>query len=140
MKIENFGHKVKGKYTPLTTSTGIEEIKKISILESRKPNYPYLFFESTSNIYVGLTIARQSSDLILLIAKKYINQLRKENKEVNIYLIQYMLPNDYSSNKLIVLSRLEPDTNIEKLKEFLSKIQEEFLLKLNQIAESFGAK
>jgi hypothetical protein len=140
MKNQTFGEKVKGKYTPLVTKAGIEQIKKISLLESTKRYYPYLFFETEKNIYVGITLARQSSDLLVLIAKKYITQLRKENHDFSMNLIQYTLPNDYSSNKLILISKLEPNSDIITLKELLTKIQEGFSQRLNQLAESVGDK
>jgi hypothetical protein len=134
-----FGEKVKGKYTPLMTSQGIEEIRIISLLESTKPHLPYLFIETEKNYYIGLTLARNTSDLLVLIAKNELRKIKSKEVSTPFYLIQYMLPADFSSNKLIVLAPLSESVDVHQLKTHLQTLQHVFLMKLNQLADSINS-
>ena len=72
-------------------------------------NYPYVCFETKKFTFLGLVIARQSSDLLTHIAKKTILELKKSgNMEECAFLVQnsvkllhYKLPMENHQVQLI---------------------------------------
>lgn len=131
---------VKGKYISLTTMGYIEEIKKICTFKSPKNNFPFLFFQSKVNFYLGITLARQSSDLLVLIAKKLLNKVPFTDppSESNYYLIQYMLPQDFASLKLILLRKFNSPispSSLDSVKNQMIEFQAHFVQSLKKIVD-----
>lgn len=130
--------KLKGKYPPISKkkeNTQITfNIKAIYSLDSERGNRIYLFKLQNPNktpqfrYFLSIVLASQSSDLIVLIAKKL-------TEKSQIFLIQYPLRPKQSRLSLLCLKEI---VNKEELDEFQLKLKDIYNLlqtKLHKIAE-----
>jgi hypothetical protein len=134
--LKQFGSllKIKGKYTPLSTPQSIEQVDAIWIIESKKKFLPYIFIETNQTKYLGIALARNSSDLLNAIAKKLIlNQKAKTKLTESSFLIQYMFPNDFSSVKLFALTEWKDINQATFLFSWYEEIQTLFLQKISHL-------
>lgn len=129
---------IKGKCTPLATPTGVEKIKHVFSFESPQKLLPFYLFETKVHSYIGITLARQSSDFLVLLAKKTIAQYKSSHNATTgkFFVMQYQLPKDYASVKLIVLSVEDAHTEILSITHALADIQSLFHTKLTRLVDS----
>jgi len=124
--------KIKGKYLPIQTHTGIESIEQIFTFDSQRKNYPFIFMVTKTHYYLGITLARQSSDFLVNLAKKMIS----DYKITKINLMQYMLPKDISSLKLILFREIGQAIELNDIIKDFSEIQTRFIAKQQKIIDS----
>ncbi len=127
--------KVKGKFIPLLTTTGILPILRIYTLNSSNPLLPHVVFETKSIWYFGCVLARHSSDLLVHIARNLW-----KTQEVSIVckgfqIIQYQFPREEFSIKLIILTQWEDPVQLDPLKTWFSSFQQRFLHRLTEISQ-----
>jgi hypothetical protein len=123
--------KIKGKCLPIQTHTGVEPIQQIFTFDSSRKNFPYIFIVTKTHYYLGITLARQSSDFLVNLAKKIIS----EKKITKINLMQYMLPKDISSLKLIIFRELIQEVDFNSTQKELTDIQTQFTEKQQKIID-----
>ena len=108
---------VKGKFPPLQIDKKIEVIEQIITFQSKKRYYPYVFFQGKSLDFLGIVLARNSSDLLTMIVRKLLISMNFNG----IKLIQYYFPKEANSVKLIVLFKWE---NIDNFKNTIADLDE----------------
>lgn len=124
---------IKGKYAPIQDQDGIQEVECIWVLAAVKQNLPVLFIKIQKKYFIGVTLARQSSDLLGMIGKKVIKNHWKS--KIPKYLIQYRLPKDLNSLKLILYCEWAEFEEYEKIISQLVDIQEYFQKSIEKIAD-----
>ena len=120
---------VQGKLSPLQIDKKIEVIEQIITFQSKKKYYPYILFHGKTLDFLCITLARHSSDLLSMIARKLISSMNLHG----LNLIQYHFPKEMNSIKLIVLFRWE---NVEDFKKILSNL-DEIQIKFNETLNNF---
>ena len=131
---QNNVSEIKGKLAPLLEQHGIQEVESIWILSAVKQNLPVIFIKKQNKYYMGITLARQSSDLLVAIGKKIIKNNWKN--DVPKYMVQYRFPKDLNSLKLVLYCEWAEIDQYKEILESLIRIQEKFLDCLEKIAES----
>ena len=134
--------KLHGKFYAIQYGSEIVKIRKIHIFPSKKMNYPYLCFETKKFTFLGLVIARQSSDLLTHIAKKTILELKKSlNAEVcaffelnSVKLIHYKLPLENHQVQLIVFFNWSKEEDTTDILRNLKTIQVKYTEKISSLA------
>jgi len=121
---------VKGKLSPLQIDKKIEVIEQIITFQSKKRYYPYVFFLGKSLDFLGIVLARHSSDLLNMIARKLIISMKLHG----INLIQYHFPKEANSMKLITLFNWENVDDFKKILGTLDEIQIKFDNNLKKFA------
>ena len=133
VKTQESSKSVKGKLIPLQINKKIEVIEQIITFQSKKRYYPYIFFQGKSLDFLGIVLARHSSDLLTMIARKLLISMSFNE----LKLTQYYFPKESNNIKLITLFKWK---NIDKIKKILSdldQIQRKFdetLKKLTKLA------
>jgi len=117
VKTQELSKNVKGKLIPLQINKKIEVIEQVITFQSKKRHYPYIFFQGKSLDFLGIALARHSSDLLNMIARNLIIPMKFHG----INLIQYYFPKELNSIKLIALFKWE---NIDDFKKILSNLDE----------------
>jgi len=123
--------KIKGKCLPIQTHGGVEVIQQIFTFDSKRKNFPYIFIVTKTHYFLGITLARQSSDFLVNLAKNIIS----EQKITKINLMQYMFPKEYTSLKLILFRELTQEAEFGGIQNELSQIQTEFIDKQQKIID-----
>ncbi len=113
---------VPGKLIPLQIDKKVEVIEQIITFQSKKRYYPYIFFQGKSLNFLGIVLARNSSDLLTMIVRKLLISMNFNG----IKLIQYYFPKEANSIKLIVLIKWEINDNFKKIISDLDEIQIKF--------------
>ncbi len=113
---------VPGKLIPLQIDKKVEVIEQIITFQSKKRYYPYIFFQGKSLNFLGIVLARNSSDLLTMIVRKLLISMNFNG----IKLIQYYFPKEANSIKLIVLFKWEINDNFKKIISDLDEIQIKF--------------
>ncbi|MHA1720462.1 MAG: hypothetical protein ACTSWX_00580 [Promethearchaeota archaeon] len=121
---------LKGNFSPLQSNKKIEEIKQIITFQSKRKNFPNVFFYGKHKNYLGTIIARHSSDLLTMIANKMLALMKFRG----IYLIQYQLSKRMNGIQLISLFKWENIDDFEEILENLEKIQSKFVKLIKKIA------
>ena len=129
------GKKQKGKFRPLSTKTQVIQIKKVYTFQSLKPNYPFILFLGKEFQLLGITLSRQSSDLLSRLAKDIITLKKHELSIKSLNLIQYKLPGNLSNFNLILTIKWEKMNDFEKLTSILQSLQTHFLQKLENLSQ-----
>ena len=129
----------KGKFSALYTSTGIESVDKCASFDSLLKHHPLFYFQTKNHKFLGISLARQSSDLQVIIAKHVLKELMEKNEEISAIIgktamMQYRIPKDQTSLKLISLLEWTDVSEFIPLTQILQVIQSEFRQKLKQIA------
>ena len=117
VKTQESSKNVQGKLIPLQIDKNIEVIEQIITFQSKKRYYPYIFFRGNSLDFLGIVLARHSSDLLNMIARKLIIPMNFHG----INLIQYYFPKEVNSIKLISLFKWK---NIDDFKKILGNLDE----------------
>ena len=125
--------RVKGKFSPFSTSAGIESIKEVAIFASNRKNYPFYLFETSNSIFLGIMLARQSSDLLVLIADRVMKEMKLPFSGVK--LVQYAFPKENTGAKLLALVSVSEPRKTEPILEGLQKLQAQYIDKLNHLAD-----
>ena len=120
---------VQGKLSPLQIDKKIEVIEQIITFQSKKKYYPYILFHGKTLDFLCITLARHSSDLLNMIARKLLISMNYHG----LNLIQYHFPKEPNSIKLIALFRWE---NVEDFKKILSNL-DEIQIKFNETLNNF---
>ena len=113
---------VQGKLSPLQIDKKIEVIEQIITFQGKKKFYPYILFHGKTLDFLCITLARHSSDLLNMIARKLLISMNCQG----MYLIQYHFPKEMNSIKLIALFKWENIDNFEKIIADLDEIQIKF--------------
>ncbi len=113
---------VPGKLFPLQIDKKIEVIEQIITFQSKKKYYPYIFFRGKSLNFLGIVLARHSSDLLNMIARRLLISMKFSGLD----LIQYHFPKELNSIKLIALFKWEGIDNFNKIVCNLEQIQINF--------------
>ena len=113
---------VPGKLSPLQIDKKIEVIEQIITFQSKKKYYPHIFFRGKSLNFLGIVLARHSSDLLNMIARKLLISMNFRG----LNLIQYHFPKEMNSIKLIALFNWENIDNFNKILGNLEQIQKNF--------------
>ncbi len=113
---------VPGKLSPLQIDKKIEVIEQIITFQSKKKYYPYIFFQGKSLNFLGIVLARHSSDLLNMIARKLLISMKFRG----LNLIQYHFPKELNNIKLIALFKWENIDNFYKTIGDLDEIQINF--------------
>ena len=122
VKTQESSKNVQGKLIPLQIDKKIEVIEQIITFQSKKKYYPYIFFQGKSLNFLGIVLARQSSDLLTMIARKLLISMNFNG----IKLIQYYFPKETNSMKLISVFPWENIDNNKKILADLDQIQRKF--------------
>jgi len=122
VKKQESSKNVPGKLIPIQIDKKIEVIEKIITFQSKKRYYPYIFFQGKSLDFLGIVLARNSSDLLTMIVRKLLISMNFNG----IKLIQYYFPKEANSVKLIVLFKWENIDNFKKRLTELEQIQTKF--------------
>ncbi|QEE15727.1 hypothetical protein DSAG12_01554 [Promethearchaeum syntrophicum] len=122
VKTQESSKSVQGKLIPLQIDKKIEAIEQIIIFQSKKKYYPYIFFQGKSLNLLGILLTRQSSDLLIMIARKMLVSMNFNG----IKLTQYYFPKEANSIKLIVLYKWEIFDEFTKILTDLDEIQRKF--------------
>ena len=117
VKTQESSKNVQGKLISLQIDKNIEVIEHVITFQSKKRYYPYIFFRGKSLVFLGIVLARHSSDLLNMIARKLIIPMNFHG----INLIQYYFPKELNSIKLIALFKWE---NIDAFKKILNNLDE----------------
>ena len=120
---------VQGKLSPLQIDKKIEVIEQIITFQSKKKYYPYILFHGKTLDFLCITLARHSSDLLKMIARKLLISMNFHG----LNLIQYHFPKEVNSIKLIALFRWE---NIDDFKKILADL-DEIQIKFNETLNNF---
>jgi hypothetical protein len=140
---------IKGKFSPIQFQKEIMEIHKIYTFPSEKGTLPFIIFDLNKQVYIGITLARCSSDLLVALAKKTIGFVKSKQEQKNsifeISLMQYMFPKDFSSNRLIAFSILAVDNIIQKEEfqkkiQFLQELQKNLVVRIDHLVSLVGDK
>ncbi len=132
------GENVRGKCTPLFIESSIQEIKKLYTFSSLKKTLPFVFFQMKEFVFLGIVIARQSSDLEAILASKLIRKMGKKHRDFdssNFKIIQYRFPEDLNSLKLIVIRDWVDIEDFESITTNLQDIQSNMRRKMHQIMD-----
>jgi hypothetical protein len=132
-KVQNNFRVLKGKYTPIQVRAKLIQPEKIITFDSRRALLPFVCFHGTAENLFGTVIARQSSDILVKIAKKLIILEKSEN--FNLNLMQYRFPKETASLKLIIFCSWDDHNNFEQIKEKLQAFQKEFLHKVQKLVD-----
>jgi len=124
--------KIKGKCLPIQTHSGVEAIQQIFTFDSKRKNFPFIFIVTKTHYFLGITLARQSSDFLVNLAKAIISK----QKITKINLMQYMFPKEFTSLKLIVFRDISQEEEFHNTQEELSLLQTYFIENQQHIIES----
>lgn len=124
--------KIKGKCLPIQTHSGVEAIQQIFTFDSKRKNFPFIFIVTKTHYFLGITLARQSSDFLVNLAKAIISK----QKITKINLMQYMFPKEFTSLKLIVFRDITQEEEFHNTLEELSLLQTYFIENQQHIIES----
>lgn len=122
VKKQESSKNVPGKLIPLQIDKKVEVIEQIITFQTKKRYYPYVFFQGKSLDFLGIVLARNSSDLLSMIVRKLLISMNFNGMK----LIQYYFPKEANSVKLIVLFKWEIIDNFKKIISDLDEIQIEF--------------
>lgn len=122
IKTQESSKDVPGKLSPLQIDKNIEVIEQIITFQSKKKYYPYILFHGKTLDFLCITLARHSSDLLNMIARKILISMNFHG----LNLIQYHFPKEMNSVKLIALFKWENIDNFEKIIADLDEIQINF--------------
>jgi hypothetical protein len=128
---------IKGKFDAIQTQDRVEEIKALITFRepSIKQSLPGVILQTSQQVFIGITFARNSSDLLLLLGKKVLHA-KTEKTGPKFSLMQYMFPKDYSSTKLLILTSLQSLDEFNTQWNTLKSLQSEFLKKLARLVDS----
>ena len=122
VKTQKSSKNVRGKLIPLQIDKKIEVIEQIITFQSKKKYYPYIYYQGKSLNLLGIVFARQSSDLLTMIARKLLTSMDFQG----INLTQYYFPKETNSIKLITLFKWENIDDFKKILTNLDEIQRKF--------------
>jgi len=122
---------VPGKLIPLQIDKKVEVIEQIITFQTKKRYYPYVFFQGKSLDFLGIVLARNSSDLLSMIVRKLLISMNFNG----IKLIRYYFPKEANSVKLIVLFKWENIDNFKNIIADLDEIQIKFDKTLKKFAK-----
>ena len=122
VKNQDSSKNVQGKLSPLQIDKKIEVIEQIITFQSKKKYYPYILFHGKNLDFLCITLARHSSDLLNMMARKVLISMNFHG----LNLIQYYFPKEMNSIKLIALFKWENIDNFEKILVDLDQIQRKF--------------
>ena len=141
--------KFRGKKAPISYHSDIYEILDIYQFPSDLPHYPLFYFQAKRIQYIGITLARQSSDFVKLVAKKILRDpmLNKfslktpfthDNGSLDLSktsLLEYHFPRDNMSLKLILLVQWLDLDQYEAIEGLLKFLQKEFIVQLKNLVK-----
>ncbi|WP_457557731.1 hypothetical protein [Candidatus Harpocratesius sp.] len=137
--------RISGKFAPILRKNEEIKITRIYLLNPKISSMKNIcFFFTKSNLWLGVILSHQTSELLMKIAKKitrnqihqkYSNQYELKEKLFSYFLVQYRFPNDLQSIKLILLISIRDISEILENLEFLSEIRILFKKSLEKIAD-----
>ena len=134
--------KFKGNFAPIQIHDLFEKFYIIETFPGSHRNLPFIFLDGQHDGYLGIVLARQSSDFLVALAKKMIRYLKNQIKErpglekvmEKVSIMQYRLPGEEASLKLILFIPWKDPQQFVPLVEELDFVQGAFIKKLADIA------
>src|SRR5208283_3321275 len=130
---------VSGKFSSIQFESELKYIKRIGHWDSGKKNLPFVIFQTANESFLGIVLARQSSDFLAGLAKRVLSKLDCEGNESNekskSVLLQYMFPKEFASTKLIVLVKWINRFDFQAFTQKLLSIQQLFLQKMQELLD-----
>ncbi|MCK5344511.1 MAG: hypothetical protein KAR20_13950 [Candidatus Heimdallarchaeota archaeon] len=127
-------YRVRGKLPPIQEREGIEPIKDIYIIEYTKNKFPTLFMQGNSKSFLGIILARQSSDFLALIAQKRVKEGEIQTR-YPISVVQYPFPTYSIGTSLLALTPWLDVEELEPIFSYLRTFQKSFRSKLRTLLE-----
>ena len=126
--------RVKGKLPAIQDRGQIEDIKDIYILEDAKSTFPTLYIHGKSKEFLGIVIARQSSDFLAMLAQKLVKN-GKVSSEHPMAILQYPFPTYLVGMSLLAITPWGVPEDLDCIIMDLNVFQKAFRQKLFSISE-----
>jgi len=136
-KAKLHGHdlfRVKGKLPPIQEQGKIEHIKDIYMIKDPKSLFQTLYIHGKEKDFLGIVMARQSSDFVALVAQKMVKK-RDNSTELPIVVLQYPFPTYSAGVSLLAITPWEETQNLDRIFADLRAFQKAFRQKLYSILE-----
>ena len=126
--------RVKGKLPPIQEQGKIEHIKDIYMIKDPKCTYQTLYIHGKEREFLGIVVARQSSDFLALVAQKMVKKWSSSTK-FPIVVLQYPFPAYSVGVSLLVITPWEEVEDLDRTFGDLRAFQKEFRQNLYNMLE-----
>ncbi len=126
--------RIKGKLPGIQDHGQIEHLKDIYMIKDPKSSFQTLYIHGKEKEFLGIVLARQSSDFLALVAQKMVKKL-DHPPEHPIVVLQYPFPTYSVGVSLLAISPWEEAEDLDSIFADLRTFQKAFRHKLYSILE-----
>ena len=130
---ENFKlQKVRGQFSPIIINSIVVDLTNVYKF-GENLFFPLFYLKTRDKHFLGITIAKQSSDIVNILAKQFLKQYSGTfTPKKQLKILEYHFPNDNHHLKLLVLVEWTEIEDHNTLIQILTETQKNFRLFLHQ--------